>query len=104
MPGGREQERPRAVGALGLTRGEARLGEQGGLLIDTRPGDRYRLGAEGSCLADVASSGHDGRQGCGVDTERLACGVAPRDGIEVEEERAAGGGGVGDERAAQPVQ
>ena len=46
-PGGRrvgrdQEERTGSVGALGVARGQAALGEQRGLLVDGDPGDRQR--------------------------------------------------------------
>ena len=103
MPGAGQQERPGAVGALGFSGGAAALGEQRRLLIDTcaRHGNaapERRRGAE-----QLGVAGHPW-QGGGVDAEYSACLIAPGAGVEVEEQRAPCGGGIGGECPAQAVE
>ena len=104
LAGARQHERAGAVGALGLARRVAVLGEQRGLLIDAGARDGHRA-AEQRAVAErlrrcrprsAASAGSMPKisQACSLHSP----------GVEVEQQRTAGGGDVGGERAAHAMQ
>lgn len=98
----REQERPRAVRALGAAGLGDALREEGRLLVDEEPGQRDAV-AEGGGDADGSVRVHDLRHPFAVqaeDAERLR---RPGDLVEVEELGTAGGRRIGDEGAREPV-
>ena len=82
---------------------QAALGQQRRLLVDDQPGHRKRR-PEDVCAARRSrrwpTMSGSGSPLSPNSVEQL---VGPGHGVEVEEQRPARGGGVGDERAAQPV-
>ena len=89
-----EDECPGPVCRLRLPRREARLPEEGSLLVACDACDRDG-GTEGGCLADHARRGDDLRQQRPVDAEQREQ-LVPLAGREVEQHRARGVGAVGD--------
>jgi hypothetical protein len=93
-----EQERAGAVGALRVARLEAGLAEQRGLLVACESGDRELEAAEGLRVrrADLAPVRDQLRQRIAGYAEEAAQLVGPVTLLEVEQQRAAGVGDVGD--------
>lgn len=82
-----EEERARAVSALGAAGCGDALSEQGGLLVDDQPGERNRRhpGAEGGGRTDEARVVHDVRQSLVGQAVDLQCARRPLGAVEVQE-------------------
>ncbi len=93
-----EDERPGAVGALGVALVEAGLSEERRLLVAGEAGDRQRQAEEGAGVGgrDLAPVGHQLGQRVARDSEERAQLVGPVARLEVEEQGAGGVGDVGD--------
>ena len=98
-----EQECAGAERALGHAGLQAALGQQRGLLVDDQPGDRDRRRRRRLCCR---RSRRSRRSRAAL---RRSARTAPSSssshatGVQIDQQRPAGGGGVGDERAAQSV-
>ena len=92
-----EQERSRAVGALRLSLGEARLSDERRLLIARDSGDRQAIGKPAHTLhrSEHARRGPDLRQHAARYSEQLAQLVVPLAAREIHQQRTRGVGHVG---------
>ena len=102
LAGVREQERAGAERALRLSRLEAVLGEERGLLVDDEPADRDATSERGR-LADDLVAGDDPRHPLVGEPEVVEQLLIPLSRVEVGEERSARGGDVADELTGQVV-
>ena len=100
---GREQERPGAVGALGLAGLQAVLPEQRRLLVHGQPGHRHRR-PERRRLADHFGAVRHRRQRGRGQAEHLAGPLRPVGGVQVEQHRPGRGGRVGHVPGPEPGQ
>ena len=91
ISGVHQEEAAGAIGIFGLSRGEAGLTEEGGLLVTGDTRDRHLDPLELSIAVDLAGVPHLGKEGAG-DVQKHQEDIVPAEPVDVVEH---GAGGIG---------